>query len=67
MLDLLREAVSIGAHGEARRHKHMLCRRSMSLQGHKRLDRHESGKGRAHCIKLQNYRQIPQFASFLPV
>ena len=27
----------------------------MGLQGHKRLNRYESGKDRAHYIKLQNY------------
>lgn len=55
MLELLREAVSIGAHGEVWHHKHMLWAQSMGLQGHKRLNRYESGKDRAHYIKLQNY------------
>lgn len=55
MLELLREAVTIGAHGEIWHHKHMLWAQSMGLQGHKRLNRYESGKDRAHYIKLQNY------------
>lgn len=55
MLDLLREAVNIGAHGEVWHHTHMLWAQSMGLQGHKRLNRYESGKDLAHYIKLQNY------------
>lgn len=55
MLDLLREAVNIGANGEVWHHQHMLWAQSMGLQGHKRLNRYESGKDRAHYIKLQNY------------
>lgn len=55
MLDLLREAISIGAHGEAWHHQHMLWAQAMGLQGHKRLNRYESRKDRAHYIKLQNY------------
>lgn len=55
MLDLLREAVTIGAHGELWHHKHMLWAQSMGLQGHKRLNRYESGKDRAYYIRLQNY------------
>lgn len=55
MLELLREAVNIGAHGEVWHHRHMLWAQSMGLQGHKRLNRYESGKDRAHYIKLQNY------------
>lgn len=55
MLELLREAVDIGAHGEVWHHAHMLWAQSMGLQGHKRLNRYESGKDRAHYIKLQNY------------
>lgn len=55
MLELLREAVNIGAHGEVWHHAHMLWAQSMGLQGHKRLNRYESGKDRAHYIKLQNY------------
>lgn len=55
MLELLREAVDIGAHGEMWHHAHMLWAQSMGLQGHKRLNRYESGKDRAHYIKLQNY------------
>lgn len=55
MLALLRDAISIGANGEAWHHKHMLWAQSMGLQGHKRLNRYESGKDRAHYIKLQNY------------
>lgn len=55
MLELLREAVNIGANGEVWHHKHMLWAQSIGLQGHKRLNRYESGKDRAHYIKLQNY------------
>lgn len=55
MLELLREAANIGAHGEVWHHKHMLWAQSMGLQGHKRLNRYESSKDRAHYIKLQNY------------
>ena len=55
MLELLREAVNIGAHGEVWHHAHMLWAQSMGLQGHKRLNRYESGKDRSHYIKLQNY------------
>lgn len=55
MLELLRDAINIGAHGEVWHHKHMLWSQSMGLQGHKRLNRYESGKDRAHYIKLQNY------------
>ena len=33
----------------------MLWVQSMGLQGHKRLNRYESGKDRAHYIELQNY------------
>ena len=55
MLELLREAVNIGAHGEVWHHAHMLWAQSMGLQGHKRLNRYESGKDRAHYIKLQNF------------
>lgn len=55
MLELLREAVNIGANGEAWHHAHMLWAQSMGLQGHKRLNRYESSKDRAHYIKLQNY------------
>lgn len=55
MLELLREAINIGAHGEVWHHTHMLWAQSMGLQGHKRLNRYESGKDRAHYIKLQNY------------
>lgn len=54
-LGLLREAVNIGAHGEMWHHAHMLWAQSMGLQGHKRLNLYESGKDRAHYIKLQNY------------
>ena len=54
-LGLLQEAVNIGAHGEMWHHAHMLWAQSMELQGHKRLNRYESGKDRAHYIKLQNY------------
>lgn len=55
MLELLREAVNIGAHGEVWHHAHMLWAQSIGLQGHKRLNRYESGKDRAHYIKIQNY------------
>lgn len=55
MLDLLHNAINIGANGEVWHHKHMLWCQSMGLQGHKRLNRYESGKDRAHYIKLQNY------------
>lgn len=54
-LELLREAVNIGANGEVWHHKHMLWAQSIGLQGHKRLNRYESCKDRAHYIKLQNY------------
>ena len=55
MLELLREAVNIGANGEVWHHAHMLWAQSMGLQGYKRLNRYESCKDRAHYIKLQNY------------
>lgn len=55
MLSLLKEAVNIGAHGEVWHHAHMLWAQSMGLQGHKRLNRYESGEDRAHYIKIQNY------------
>lgn len=55
MLELLKMAVNIGANGEAWHHKHMLWAQSMGLQGHKRLNCYESGKDRAHYIKIQNY------------
>lgn len=55
MLELLQDAVNIGAHGEAWHHKHMLWAQSVGLQGHKRLNRYESCKDRAQYIKLQNY------------
>lgn len=55
MLELLREAVNIWANGEVWHHAHMLWAQSMGLQGHKRLNRYESCKDRAHYIKLQNY------------
>lgn len=55
LLALLREAVNIGANGEVWHHAHMLWAQSMGSQGHKRLNRYESGKDRAHYIKLQNY------------
>lgn len=55
MLELLREAVNIGANGEVWHHAHMLWAQSIGLQGHKRLNRYESCKDRAHYIKLQNY------------
>lgn len=55
MLELLHEAVNIWAHGEVWHHKHMLWAQSIGFQGHKRLNRRESGKDRARYIKLQNY------------
>lgn len=55
MLDLLREAVNIGAHGSMWHHKHMLWAQSKGLQGHKRLNRYESKCDRDHYIKIQNY------------
>lgn len=55
MLELLQEAVNIGANGEVWHHAHMLWAQSMGLQGHKRLNRYESSKDRKHYIKLQNY------------
>lgn len=54
-LDLLREAISIAAHGEMWHRKHMLWAQSKGLQGHKRLNRHESACDWAHCVKMQNY------------
>lgn len=55
MIELMREAINIGAHGEAWHHKHMLWTQARGLQGHKRLNRYESGCDRAHYIKMQNY------------
>lgn len=55
MLDLMREAISIGAHGCMWHHKHMLWAQSRGLQGHKRLNRWESQCDRDHYISLQNY------------
>lgn len=55
MLELLRQAVSIGAHGEMWHHAHMLWCQSRGLQGHKRLNWYESGRDRAHYIRLQSY------------
>lgn len=54
-LDLLREAINIGAHGEMWHHKHMLWAQSKGLQGHKRLNRYESGCDRRQYIRIQNY------------
>lgn len=55
MLDLMREAITIGAHGCMWHHKHMLWAQSHGLQGHKRLNRWESQCDREHYISLQNY------------
>lgn len=55
LLDLMREAINIGAHGSMWHHKHMLWAQSRGLQGHKRLNRLESRGDREHYIKLQNY------------
>lgn len=55
MLDLMREAINIGAHGSMWHHKHMLWCQAHGLQGHKRLNRHESRCDREHYIKMQNY------------
>lgn len=55
MLDLLREAVNLAAHGSMWHHKHMLWAQARGLQGHKRLNRFESNCDRAHYIKIQNY------------
>lgn len=54
-INLLREAINIGAHGEMWHHKHMLWCQSKGLQGHKRLNRYESKCDREHYIKMQNY------------
>ena len=64
MLELLREAVNIGANGETWHHAHMLWAQSIGLQGHKRLNRYESGKDRAHYIEIQNYA-IDMFGKIL--
>lgn len=55
VIDLMREAINISAHGEMWHHKHMLWAQSKGLQGHKRLNRYESGCDRCHYIKMQNY------------
>lgn len=55
MMDLMREAIDIGAHGSMWHHKHMLWAQSNGLQGHKRLNRYESKCDRDHYIKIQNY------------
>lgn len=55
MLELMREAINIAAHGEVWHHKHMLWAQSHGLQGHKRLNRYESTCDRDHYIKMQNY------------
>lgn len=55
MLELMREAINIGAHGSMWHHKHMLWAQSNGLQGHKRLNRYESQCDRDHYIKMQNY------------
>ena len=55
MLDLMRDAINIGAHGSMWHLKHMLWAQSHGLQGHKRLNRYESKCDRDHYIKMQNY------------
>ena len=55
MLDLMLEAINIGANGSMWHHKHMLWAQSHGLQGHKRLNRYESKCDRDHYIKMQNY------------
>jgi hypothetical protein len=55
VLELLKEAVTIGAHGEMWHHEHMMWAQTQGLQGHKRLNRLESGRDRAFYIRLQNY------------
>lgn len=55
MLDLMREAVNIGAHGEVWHHEHMLWAQAAGFQGHKRLNRCESCKDREYYISIQNY------------
>lgn len=64
MLDLMQEAINIGAHGEMWHHKHMLWAQSRGLQGHKRLNRYESKCDREHYIKMQNYC-IDMFAEII--
>jgi hypothetical protein len=51
----MKDAINISAHGEMWHHKHMLWCQAHGLQGHKRLNRYESGEDRAHYIKMQNY------------
>lgn len=55
MLELMRDAINIGAHGSMLHLKYMLWAQSHGLQGHKRLNRYESKCDREHYIKLQNY------------
>lgn len=54
-LDLMRQAINVGANGEVWHHKHMLWCQANGLQGHKRLNRFESGEDRAWYVKMQNY------------
>jgi hypothetical protein len=54
-LELMKEAINIGANGEVWHHKHMLWCQAHGLQGHKRLNRYESGEDRAWYIQMQNY------------
>lgn len=54
-LELMKKAINIGANGEAWHHQHMLWCQAHGLQGHKRLNRYESGEDRAWYIKMQNY------------
>lgn len=55
MLELMRKAINISAHGSMWHLKHMLWAQSRGLQGHKRLNRLESKCDREHYIKMQNY------------
>jgi hypothetical protein len=54
-MELLRDAINIGANGEAWHHEMMLWTQASGLQGHKRLNRYESGEDREHYIRMQNY------------
>lgn len=55
ILERLKEAINIFAEGEKFHNKMMLFTHSMGLQGHKRLNRHESSEDRDKYIHLQNY------------
>jgi hypothetical protein len=54
-IELMRQAIDIGATGSMWHHKMMLWTQAKGLQGHKRLHRYESGEDRAWYIKMQNY------------